>query len=132
MPNDEFGFSILSQAHNSQGSTRDQKLPNNNSAIKHSNSVIAEAIVQIFKQSTCVIKYNGNSDFNIHDNTEFIDVNLSCNKLSIWLLANDSIACIKKRRILETKDKANKTFKVKTTWKKKIPIKRISKKSSKV
>lgn len=62
----------------------------------HSNLVIAKAIRQPFKQSTYVIKYNYNFDSNFDDNAKFIDVNLLYNKLSIQLLANDSITYTKK------------------------------------
>ena len=62
-----------------------------------------------------MIMYNNNSDFGSNDNAKFIDIDLPCNKLSIRLLANDSIACTKKRRALKTKDKANKFLKIKAT-----------------
>lgn len=44
---------------------------------------------------------------------EFVNVDLLCNKLNIWLLANDSITHIKKKRILKIKDKIDKLLKVK-------------------
>ena len=108
-------FLILSQLHYGQGSTKDQQRSNNNPAIAYSNLVTAEAIRPTSKQSTCITEYNGNFDFNSDDNAEFIDIDLLCNKVSIWLLTNDSITCTKKRRILETEDKANKLSKVKAT-----------------
>lgn len=83
------------------------------------------------KQFTCVTEYNGNSDSNFNDNVEFIDVDITCNKLNIRLLDNDSITCIKKRRILKTEDIANEPPKVKATGGKKISVKEIGKKSSK-
>ena len=36
-----------------------------------------------FKQSTCMIDYNGNSDSDSDNNVEFVDINLTCNKLSV-------------------------------------------------
>ena len=83
VPNCEFDFLISSQAHNGQKSTRDQQRPNNNPVIIHSNSITAEAIRSIFKQSTCVIDYNGNSNSDSDNNVEFVDINLPCNKLNI-------------------------------------------------
>ena len=75
-----------------------------------------------------MIEYNGISNSDSDNNTEFIYDNLPCNKLSIWLLANNFIACTKKKRVLETEDKANELPTVKATWEKKIPIKQIGKK----
>ena len=65
------------------------------------------------KQSTCIIDYNGNYDSNFDNNVEFVDIDLPCNKLSVQLLANDSITRTKKRRILETEDEADKPLKTK-------------------
>ena len=124
-------FFIPSQAHNGQASTRDQQQPNNNPAIAHSNSVTAKAISLISKQSICLIKYNSNFKFNSDDNTEFIDIDLPCNKLNIWLLANDSILCTKKRHVLKIENEANEASKVKAIWEEKISIKQVGKKISK-
>lgn len=44
---------------------------------------------------------------------EFIDVNLSYNKINIQLLANNTINYIKKRYIFKIKGKANKFSKFK-------------------
>lgn len=62
---------------------------------------------------------------------EFVDIDLPCNKFSLRLLANDSITYIKKRRIVKIEDKVNEALKVKATQEKKIPVKLVSKKSSK-
>lgn len=83
------------------------------------------------KQSTWVINYNGNSNSDSDNNAEFVDVNLSCNKLSVRLLANDTITRTKKRRVLETENEVDEPPKVKATREKKIPTKRVGKKSSK-
>ena len=62
-----------------------------------------------------MIDYNGNSNFDSDNIVEFINIDLPCNELSIQLLANDSITHIKKRRIFEMEDKANKPLKAKVT-----------------
>ena len=77
--------------------------------------VIVEAMRLTLRQSTYVIDYNGNYDFDFDNNIEFFDIDLLCNKLSIQLLANDFITHTKKRYILEMKDKVNKPLKVKVT-----------------
>lgn len=43
-----------------------------------------------------MVDYNGNSDSDLNNNMEFIDVNQPCNKLIVWLLPNDFIIFIKK------------------------------------
>ncbi len=83
------------------------------------------------KQSTCVIDYNGSSNSDSDNKVEFVDIDLPCNKLSVWLLANDSITRTKKRRVLETEDEADKPSKANTTWEKRKLVKRVGKKSSK-
>lgn len=88
---------------------RNKQQFNNNFAITHLNSVITKVIRLNPKQSTCVIKYKSNFDFNSNDNAEFINFDLFYNNLNIQLLANNSIACIKNRCILKTKDKINKS-----------------------
>ena len=84
------------------------------------------------KQSTWVAEYNGDSDSDDNDeDVEFVDVDLPCNKLNVQLLANDSITRAKKRRVLETEDKADTPPKIKATREKRTPVKRVGKKSSK-
>lgn len=78
-----------------------------------SNSITAKSIRLTSKQSIYVIRYKNNSDCNSDNNKKFIDIDLLCNKLSIRLLANNFITYIKKRRILERKDKSNEFSKVK-------------------
>lgn len=48
------------------------------------------------------------------------------------LLANNSIIPIRKKHVVIIEDKVDKTLKVKATWKKKILVRQINKKSSKV
>ena len=63
----------------------------------------------------------------------FIDIDLSCNKLSVQLLAHNFTAYSKKRRIvIDTDDKAEEVYKTKTTQEKKILVKQVGKQSSKV
>lgn len=62
-----------------------------------------------------MINYNGNSNPDFDNNIEFVDIDLSCNKLSIQLLTNNLITCIKKNYIFEIEDKTNKLLKVKAT-----------------
>lgn len=81
----------------------------------HSNLVILEVIKSIPKQFTYIINYNSTFDYNFDNNVEFIDVDLPCNKLNIWLLANNSVTSTKKRHIIETKDKDNEPPKIKPT-----------------
>ena len=84
------------------------------------------------KQSTRVIDYNGDSDSDSDNNVEFVDIDLPCNKLSVQLLANDSITRTKKRRIRKTEDEADEPLNSKVTREKKTPVKQVGKKSSKV
>lgn len=76
-----------------------------------------------------MIWYNRNSDSD--KNEEFINVDLFCNKISIQLLANDSITHFKKCQINKSGDDTNEALKTNTAKKKKASIKRIGKKSSK-
>ncbi len=131
VPNREFDFPIPSQAHNGRESIGDQQRPNNNPAIAHSNSVTAEVMRPTLKRSTRMIDYNGDSNFDSDNEVEFVDIDLPCNKLSVRLLANDSITCTKKRCILETEDEADEPSKVKATRERRTPVKRLGKKSSK-
>lgn len=84
------------------------------------------------KQPTHMINYNGNSNFDFDNNAEFVDINLLCNKLSIQLLANNTITCAKKRYLLKTKNKVDEPSKVKAIQEKKIPIMQVKKKCLKV
>ena len=67
------------------------------------------------KRSTCAIDSNSNSNSDSDNDVEFADINLSCNKLSVHLLANDSMTLTKKRRVLETEDEGDEPSKVKST-----------------
>lgn len=79
-----------------------------------------------------MVEYNKDSDSNEKEDTKFVDVNLSYNKLSVQLLVNDSTAHLKKKDvILETKDKVNKSLKIKIIREKAIPVKQVKKKCSK-
>lgn len=82
-----------------------------------------KAIKQIFKQSICIIDYNGNIDFDLNNIVEFVNINLPYKKLSVQLLVNDSITYTKKRQILKIEDEVNKSLKSKIIWKKKILVK---------
>ncbi len=83
------------------------------------------------KRSTRVVEYNGNSDSDDDDeDVEFIDIDLSYNKLSVQLLANDSITRTKKRRVI-TDDEDDEPPRPKANRKKRKPIKRVRKKSTK-
>lgn len=57
-----------------------------------------------------MIQYNRNSDFN--KNKEFININLSYNKLSIQLLTNDSTIWSKKCQLNQSRNNANKILKI--------------------
>ncbi len=62
-----------------------------------------------------MVEYNGDSDSDDdNENIEFIDIDLPYNKLSLQLLANDSITHTKKRRVI-TDDKDNELSKPKAT-----------------
>ena len=60
---------------------------------------------QTFKQFIYVIDYNGNIDSDLDNIVKFVNINLSCNKLSIQLLANNFITYIKKTKYLKQKMK---------------------------
>lgn len=62
---------------------------------------------------------------------EFVNVDLPCNKLSLQLLANDFVTCIKKRQIIEMDKEKVEPPKPKAIWEKKKPIKQFGKKSTK-
>lgn len=79
-----------------------------------------------------MLTYNSTFDSNSNNNVEFININLPCNKLSIQLLANDSMTYTKKKYVVEIEDKANEPPKSKPTPEKRVPIKQVGKKSSKV
>lgn len=78
-----------------------------------------------------MIDHNGNFYSNFDNNAEFVDINLSYKNLNIQLLVNNIITCTKKRRILETEDKADKLLIIKVIQVKKILTKWVGKKSSK-
>lgn len=94
---------------------------------KSTKSVLNDQIVEIW----VVINYNGNFNSDSNNNAQFINIDLSCNKLNIQLLVNHTITCIKKRHVLETNNKKDKSLNVKATQEKKIPIKQVGKKNSK-
>ena len=113
-PTRKFDFPIPAQAHNGQEPIRDYQRPNHNPSIAHSNFVIAEPMRSRIKRLTRVIEYNGDLESdNNNEDIGFADVNLPCNKLSLQLLANDSITRIKKRRVI-TNDKDDELLKPKT------------------
>ena len=61
-----------------------------------------------------MVKYNRNSvSDNYNEDIDFVNVDLSCNKLSIQLLANNSITCTKKKCVI-TNNKNDQSFKLKT------------------
>ena len=84
-PNRDFDFPISSQFYNIQEYIKDHQRPNINPAIAHSDSDSnsKKTIRSIFKQSTRMIDYNGDFDSNFDNNMEFVNINLSCNKLSV-------------------------------------------------
>lgn len=65
----------------------------------------------------------------MQNNVKFVDVHLPYNKLSLWLLAKDSITRTKKRLVVENKNKANKFPKVRATREMRILVKQVDKKS---
>lgn len=81
----------------------------------HSNTVIARAMESTLKQSTYIIDYNSNSDFDFKNNVEYFNIDLLCNKLYVRLLANNSATHTKKKRVLKLENKVNKQPKAKTT-----------------
>lgn len=86
----------------------------------------------INKQSSCLIKYNrnSNSDNDNNDDVEFINSNLPCNKLSGKLLANYFIIHTKKWCVI-TDDKDDEPPKPKANQEKKKPVKQVWKESTK-
>ena len=77
-----------------------------------------------------MIYYNDDSDSD--EEVEFINVHLPCNKLSLQLLANDATTCPKKRHVDDIKNEATKAPKTNTAREKKVMVKRVRKKSSKI
>lgn len=97
-PNCKFDISISVQAHNGRECVRDHQYLNNNPGIAQSNFATVKAMQPTTKRSIWVVEYNG--DFDSDDNNkdiEFVDLDLPCNKLSLQLLANDSITHTKKK-----------------------------------
>ena len=112
-PTREFDFLIPAQVYNGQEPIRDRHRPNHNPSIAHSNFVIAEPMSSRIKQSTRVVEYNEDSESdNDDEDVEFVNVNLPYNKLSLQLLANDSINRTKKRRVI-TNDENDEPLKPK-------------------
>lgn len=93
--------------------------------------VMVKIIKPTLRQSLCKIWYDGNSNSGLKNDIKFVDVDLSCNKWSLWLLINDFITRIRKKHIAEINDDVNKALKVKATQEKKISVKQLGKKSSK-
>lgn len=56
-----------------------------------------------------MINYNSSFNSNFDNNVEFVDVNLFCNNQNIQILANNINIGTKKRRILEIKNKSDKS-----------------------
>ena len=98
-------------------------MSNNNSVIAFakSNPVIAETMKPVSQNLNCdqryketrndfkrVIYYNKNSDSDIE--VEFIDIYLPCNKLSLQLLANDTIISPKNTILITLKMRLPITF----------------------
>lgn len=67
--------------------------------------VIIKAIRTISKQFIYIIKLKSDSDFNSDNNMKFVNIDLLCNNLSIWLLINDFITYTKKNVYLKKKIK---------------------------
>ena len=78
-----------------------------------------------------MIDYNGNFNSDYDNDIEFVDLDLPCNKLSVRLLANDSITRTKKKHQLKTRDEVDEPSKVKAIQEKRKPVQRVGKKSSK-
>ncbi len=108
-PNRKFDFPMPTQAHNSREPTKKHQCPNHNSGIRQSNFVTAEPMRPSTKRSIRVVEYNGDSDLDDDDeDIEFINIDLPCNKLSLQLLANNSITRTKKRHVI-TDNKDNES-----------------------
>lgn len=89
----------------------------------YSNSDIVEVIKLTPKQFTHIIEYNNNSNSSFDNNIKFVHDNLPYNRLSIQLLANDSIIRTKKKRIVKTKDESVEAPKIKVIQKNKTLVK---------
>ena len=81
-----------------------------------------------YRRST---QYNSHSNSDSDDDVEFFDIDLSCNKLSVQLLANTFATCTKKHCINQTVKEAGEAPMTNVTQEKKVSIKRIGKKSLK-
>ena len=124
-------ISILAQAHNGQEFIWDHQRPNHNPSIVDSHFVTAEPVRSSIKRSTWVVEYNGDSESdNNNEDVEFIDINLPYNKLSLQLLANNSITRTKKKRVI-IDDEGDESLKSKTKREKRKPVKQVEKKSTK-
>ena len=63
-----------------------------------------------------MVEYNRDFDSDEEEDVEFVNIDLSCNKLSVQLLVNNSIIRSKKRReVIYTNDKAEEVSNAKTT-----------------
>ena len=83
------------------------------------------------KRSNRVIEYNRDLESDNNDkDVKFVDANLLDNKLTLQLLANDSITRIKKRRVI-TDDEDDEPPKPKANREKRKPVKQVGKKSIK-
>lgn len=137
-------FPILRQIQNNQNFLRDEYHSNNNPITTQSKSVIAKNIrpVQSYRfhgqghklaqdNYEMNIQYNSYHASNSNDDTEFVNVDLPCNKLSVQLLANKSATRTKKQYINKIDKKVGQAPKTNVTQEKRVLIKFIGKKSSK-
>lgn len=79
-----------------------------------------------------MVEYNGDSNLDKKEDIKFVDVDLPWNKLSVQLLAYDFTARFKKRHIvININNETGEVFKAQITQEKKLPIKKVDKKSFK-
>ena len=78
------------------------------------------------------IQHDSHHNFDSNDDSEFVDVDLLCNKLGVQLLAHNSATRTKKCHVNEIEDEAIRASRADITREKKVLVKCIGKESSKV
>lgn len=83
--------------------------------ISQFNSIIVEIKKPARKYSPLITEYNINCNSDNKEDIEFVDVDLSYNKLNVQLLTNDFNTYLKKRCVIvNTNDKIEEISKLKT------------------
>ena len=142
--NHKLNFLISGQIQNIQNFSKDQHCSNNNRVTIQSNLIIAKTIKLVQSDKfygqdhklardnyETSIKHNSHYNSNFNYDAEFVNIDLSGNKLVVQLLANNSATRTKKRHVNEIKNKTIRALIIDITGEKKVLVKCVGKASSK-